>query len=217
LLNIMACGSLVLALLVTTVAGVPRGHPVCHRAAARVHVQCGMRTWQQLSSSMTMGCVYPAMCWSPDFMRFKWYFDVILCCLLAERESLLQQISTLPWLRPSQPMQITWILNYWWRAGQGLVPSDEPLGAGSTPASVMADAYASFAKQWNGAKAWQRALKAKPETACVGISKDSLCSSLVAEGGEWYRPRRFGHAWHGYACARFAVKRARQHGWWAVS
>ncbi|KIY95380.1 hypothetical protein MNEG_12582 [Monoraphidium neglectum] len=66
--------------------------------------------------------------------------------------------------------------------GQGLLPDESLLGADNNPARNLDAAYSSAGRQWSAAVTWQRALKASPKAACVGTSKDSLCSSSVGAG-----------------------------------
>ncbi|KAI8468039.1 MAG: hypothetical protein J3K34DRAFT_428509 [Monoraphidium minutum] len=62
-------------------------------------------------------------------------------------------------------------------ARQGLWSGEEQLGASSSPTGALAGVYAAARQQWSTAQAWRRALKAAPKSACVGTSRDSLCSS----------------------------------------
>jgi hypothetical protein len=69
------------------------------------------------------------------------------------------------------------------------LPGPGLFGEESTLKTASANTYASFIKQWSGAKAWQRALQVAPRAACVGTSKDSLCAPQVEQGGAWFRSR----------------------------
>ncbi|KIZ06644.1 hypothetical protein MNEG_1312 [Monoraphidium neglectum] len=71
--------------------------------------------------------------------------------------------------------------------GQGVMPGlpgPGLFGEESTLKTASANTYASFIKQWSGAKAWQRALQVAPRAACVGTSKDSLCAPQVEQDAE---------------------------------
>ncbi|KAI8465611.1 MAG: hypothetical protein J3K34DRAFT_83333 [Monoraphidium minutum] len=62
-------------------------------------------------------------------------------------------------------------------AGQGLESGEAQLGASSSPTGALAGIYAAADEQWSKTQAWKRTLKATPKSACVGTSRDSLCSS----------------------------------------
>jgi hypothetical protein len=72
------------------------------------------------------------------------------------------------------------------RPGQGLLPSDEMLGASGATATALANVHAAANKQWKSAVTWQQAVKATPKAACVGTSRDSLCSSAASQGARHF-------------------------------